>query len=119
MDDRVVVLDQSSTVAVVDQASGDHVVAVDQQLEVHVVAAGQQGPQGVPGTPGTGGDLSHTHTQGVPLDTWAVTHNLGKFPSVSVVDSAGTLVEGGVQYIDANNVVLTFVGAFSGVAYFN
>lgn len=47
------------------------------------------------------------------------THNLGKRPAVTVVDSAGTVVIGEVDYLDDNTVRLTFCAAFSGTAYFN
>lgn len=36
-----------------------------------------------------------------------------------VVDSAGTVVIGEVDYLDDNTVRLTFCAAFSGTAYFN
>jgi len=36
-----------------------------------------------------------------------------------VVDSADDVVHGEIRYIDDNTVTLTFVGAFSGKAYFN
>lgn len=32
--------------------------------------------------------------QELPLNEWRVQHNLGKFPSVTVIDSAGTEVIG-------------------------
>lgn len=57
--------------------------------------------------------------QGTASDTWTVVHNLNKYPSVTVVDSTGRVVVGGTQYLDSNTVVLTFSGAFSGVAYLN
>ena len=63
--------------------------------------------------------LSFVHNQQVPLDTWVVTHNLGKHPSVTVVDSAQEVVVGEIRYIDENTVELKFVGSFSGKAYFN
>ena len=65
------------------------------------------------------GDKHFVYTQGVPSDTWLVTHNLNKYPSIEVVDSAGTIVVGEYKYIDTNNVQLIFGGAFSGKAYFN
>lgn len=65
------------------------------------------------------GDKHFAHTQSVASATWVVTHNLGKYPSVSVVDSAGELVVGQVDYNSINQTTLTFVGAFSGKAYFN
>ena len=65
------------------------------------------------------GDKHFTHTQSSASATWVVNHNLGKYPSVSVVDSAGTQVVGQVDYISTSRATLTFVGAFSGKAYFN
>ncbi len=38
---------------------------------------------------------------------WTVTHNLGKFPSVTVVNSANQVVIGLVEYLDATNQVST------------
>lgn len=64
-------------------------------------------------------DKTYVHTQNVVSDIWTVTHNLNKRPSVTVVDSAESVVEGDIQYVDNNSVVLTFSGAFSGKAYFN
>lgn len=70
------------------------------------------------GTPGSG-DKNYIHNQMTPSDTWRITHNLGKNPAISVVDSAGSLVTGDYEYVDANNVILHFNGAFSGKAYLN
>jgi hypothetical protein len=60
-----------------------------------------------------------TFNQEVALAEWTVVHNLGRFPSVAVVDSSGTAVDGDVIYLDANNVILNFSAPFSGVAYLN
>lgn len=65
------------------------------------------------------GSTTYTHDQTLALATWTVTHNLAKFPSVTVVDSAGTVVIGTVVYLDANTVELDFSTAFSGKAYLN
>lgn len=65
------------------------------------------------------GDLHFTFTQPSSLAQWTIQHNLGKNPSVSVVDSAGTLVVGDVSYTDDNNLTITFISAFSGKAYLN
>lgn len=51
--------------------------------------------------------------------TWTITHNLGKFPSVTVVDSANTVVVGNVDYTNSNSLVITFNAAFSGCAFLN
>jgi hypothetical protein len=44
---------------------------------------------------------------------------LACFPSVEVVDSAGTLVIGDISYIDNNSLTVSFVAAFGGKAYLN
>lgn len=68
---------------------------------------------------GIEGDKHFTFIQSVPSNTWIIKHDLGKNPSVSVVDSAGTDVIGECDYIDDNNVILRFTGIFSGKAYLN
>jgi hypothetical protein len=61
----------------------------------------------------------YVHNQMSPSITWNIFHNLGKFPSVSVVDSAGTIVYGDITYIDINNISLSFSAPFAGKAYLN
>lgn len=68
---------------------------------------------------GGGGDLNYTHSQLSASATWNVTHGLGKFPSVSVVDSAGTVVIGDITYIDDMSLTISFTAAFAGLAYMN
>lgn len=64
-------------------------------------------------------DKHHAHTQGSSSASWVVNHNLNKHPSVTVVDSAGTIVIGQVAYGSLNQATLTFKASFSGKAYFN
>ena len=65
------------------------------------------------------GDKHYTHNQTSSLSTWSITHNLGKFPSVTVVDSARSVVVGEVNMTNINEVEITFSAAFSGKAYLN
>lgn len=60
-----------------------------------------------------------TFEQGIAADVWVIEHNLDKYPSVSVVDSANNIVSGNVHYIDENNLTITFNGAFTGKAFLN
>lgn len=60
-----------------------------------------------------------TYDQMVPSLVWGIDHMLGKYPSVEVVDSAGTVVTGSVQYINTNRIEISFAYAFSGKAYLN
>lgn len=64
-------------------------------------------------------DRNYVHTQSTPASVWTITHNLGKRPSVTVVDSAESVVVGEVSYPDVNTVTITFSGAFSGAAFLN
>lgn len=54
-----------------------------------------------------------------PSASWVITHNLGNFPSVTIIDSSGNKVFGDITYTDANTVTLTFSAAFTGTAYLN
>jgi len=70
------------------------------------------------------GDITYTHNQSSTSDTWTITHNLNRFPSVTVVDSADTIVYGTVVYNSANQLTITFFEgssalAFQGKAYLN
>lgn len=64
-------------------------------------------------------DSTYIHRQMTASSVWTIVHSLGRFPSVTVVDSGGNTVIGDVTYVDENTVVLTFQGAFSGIAYLN
>lgn len=58
--------------------------------------------------------------QGIASDTWVIEHNLGKKPSITVVDSADSVI--GIfkaDYDGENKVTLRFNGAFTGKAYLN
>ena len=78
-------------------------------------AAGATGPQGIPGLSGA----NYVHSQAVPAATWTINHGLGRYPSVTVVDSAGSVVGGDVEYTSTNQVVIYFSAAFGGAAYLN
>lgn len=61
----------------------------------------------------------YIHEQGTASDTWTIQHNMNCFPSVTVVDTAKTVVVGQVDYTDANNLTITFNAAFKGTAFLN
>lgn len=64
-------------------------------------------------------DKSFFFVQDQALSTWVIVHNLNKYPSVSVIDSAGTEVIGDIFYDNMNQVTITFKGAFKGKATLN
>jgi len=88
------------------------IVQVTQPV-VRVTAPGPQGPAGT----FTAGDVAYTHTQAVSSATWTINHNLGFNPVAVVLDSGGTQCEGSITYPTVNRMVITFTGAFTGVAY--
>jgi len=64
-------------------------------------------------------DTTYIHTQAQSGSAWTIEHNLNRFPSVEVVDSAGSVVVGDIQYIDENNITINFSAPFTGKAYLN
>jgi hypothetical protein len=66
-----------------------------------------------------GDDLTYVHEQTVASSTWTVVHNLGKKVSVTVVDSADTVVVGDVEYVNDNTVTVRFSAPFGGRVYCN
>ena len=64
-------------------------------------------------------DKSFTFTQPMSATIWTINHNLGKNPSVSVVDYSNNNIEGLVCYVDLNNLTITFNPGVSGYAYLN
>lgn len=62
---------------------------------------------------------SFTHNQTTAATEWTITHNMGKNPSVTIVDSANTYVVGEVDYINDNSLRVSFKNAFKGKAYLN
>jgi len=65
------------------------------------------------------GGATYVHNQLSPEAIWHVSHGLGKYPAVNVVDSAGTEFIPKIQYIDQNNVDIISAYSVSGKAYFN
>lgn len=65
------------------------------------------------------GDKFFEFEQLSPSATWVIDHPLDKYPSVSIVDSAGSVVIGDVEYVSKKRIIVTFQGAFAGKAYLN
>ena len=66
---------------------------------------------------GSGGPVSYVHHQGTIAASWIVTHSLGFFPNVTVIDSGGATCEGDVAHIDDTTLTIQFSGGFTGTAY--
>ena len=70
-------------------------------------------------TPAGDGDKTYVHDQGTPSATWTITHGLGKYPSIDVVDTGGSVVIPSVHYDDVNQATLSFGSPTSGKAFLN
>ena len=68
---------------------------------------------------GSSSDKTFKYVQESVSDTWDIAHGLDKYPSVLVIDSAGTEIEGQVIHINNNNITIKFTAGFRGEAYLN
>jgi hypothetical protein len=81
---------------------------------------GPPGPIGPSGPPGLPGDqTTYTFTQSMAVTLWDIAHNLGRYPSVTVIDTGGTEIIPDIHYVDSNRLKLNFAYATSGKAYLN
>lgn len=64
-------------------------------------------------------DRNYRHTQLAPSRVWSVVHDLGKYPSVTIMDETGIEYEAEVKHTDQNNTLLTFSEPFAGYADIN
>lgn len=63
--------------------------------------------------------VTFEYHQSTASSVWTITHNLNKYPSITVVDSGENIVVGDAAYIDSNSLKITFTSPFSGYAYLN
>jgi len=128
MTDVVVVVEPQIRVVEVTAQPGHaslEVIADPETRLIEVIEPGPQGPKGnqgekgEQGEQGPAGDLTREHQQNSAADVWTIDHDLGKRPSVTVIDSAGDEVEGAVSYPSLARVVVRFSAPFSGTAYLN
>lgn len=140
MPEYTLILDDNDSVVYIDESADGNLSADSSTYEIIVSDPGVAGPPNTLtiGTVTTGDSASasitgispnqilnlvypkatrHVHTQGTASATWTITHGLGGYPSVSIVDSAKTVVFGEVTYTNTTQVVVNFSSAFSGYAY--
>jgi hypothetical protein len=61
--------------------------------------------------------FTYVHTQSTPAQVWAVVHNLGRYPSVTVADTTDEYVVSDVHYIDLNQLQVKLASPMAGRAY--
>lgn len=79
---------------------------------------GPQGPPGPPGPqgpPGVPGGTYYVHTQSTPSDIWIVNHNLGFYPSVSVLNSGLVEILASVEHISVNTLRIRLNHPMTGI----
>lgn len=64
-------------------------------------------------------NATYEHTQIISSNTWVVLHNLNKWPSVTIVDDGDNVIIGDIEYINENELLITFAHPVSGRAYLN
>lgn len=69
--------------------------------------------------PSPTGSSYYEHLQPSAGTVWTIPHSLGKYPSVTLLDSANDEIEGDVSHVSKNVVVATFSAAVSGRALCN
>ena len=95
---------------------------VNSGRSVRQIVVTAPGPQGEAGISGVQSDeiidlVSYRHLQNVLATVWTVNHNLNFYPNVTAYNSAGSMVEGTVNHINAVSLTITFSDAISGKAY--
>lgn len=113
-----VILRQQSIVTLV-KGDPTPIVAQVQAPTVLVQRDGVPGIQGPRGPEGNGVQTTFVYNQASADVTWNVTHNLGRFPSTTVVDNLGREILAEVTYLDPNLLSISFDIPMSGTAYLN
>lgn len=62
---------------------------------------------------------TYVYDQAIAATVWTINHYLNKYPSIMVVDSAGSTVEYKATIINSNSLQLEFNSPFKGKAYLN
>lgn len=58
-------------------------------------------------------------TQSSAASVWTINHNMGKYPSVTIVDTANDEVEGQVNHVSNTQLTITFSAPVAGKAFMN
>jgi hypothetical protein len=61
--------------------------------------------------------VKYVHNQTTASNQWNITHNLGFFPNVTVLDNQNRIIEADTVYLNTNSVRIVMNVALSGVAY--
>ena len=62
------------------------------------------------------GSITYVHVQSSSSDTWVITHDLGRFPSVTVIDSGGSVLTAAVTHNSENQLTITFLSDMKSIS---
>lgn len=123
---NVTVQETNYQVSIQEDETVNNVTVTEETVSVISVAEqgpegiqGPVGPQGPQGPPGALGSDSYFEQSFTNQATVTVTHNLGKRPAVTIIDSAGDEVEGEIEHAGLNQLTVTFSTSFTGIIYCN
>lgn len=130
LDELNVLIETKEVKVHIDDKTPDVKLTIDSSPDVIVLPAtgltGPPGPTGAPGAPGAQGpqgppgtETTYVYDQMVPANMWYITHNLDRYPSVTVVDSGGSEIIPTLVFVDSNALQLYFANLTSGKAYLN
>jgi hypothetical protein len=101
--------------AVLPQRGDDCLIVFDNERIPFVIA---WWPVGGGGGGGGGSDTRFTYDHsGTSSTSWVITHGLGLFPAVTLVDNSGNLMMANVHYDSNNQITVSFDVATAGKAY--
>jgi len=115
---NVIINQDAPNQVVVNQSAPNNVIINEDSANQVIV--NQDAPNQVVvrlSAPASSNTRRYVHIQEQASSTWTIAHTLGGRPSVTVVDSAGTVVYGEVQYLSDTQVSVLFSAGFSGYAY--
>ena len=94
---------------IIDESTANHIIVDAESPNLVAVRTGA--------VPSVAVVRRYTHTQASPATSWAIVHDLGGKPSVTIVDTSDTHVVGDVTYNSETSITVSFTAAFSGYAY--
>ena len=68
---------------------------------------------------GGGSGISQVWDVSTASATWIITHNLGLYPSVTIVDDSGEVILGDITYDSSSQITISFGEAISGKVFLN
>ncbi len=120
MADQVVEITTTEEASEIITVSETTVIATPVDAPVLIVTEGLQGPPGGPGVPGPPGvGEAFKHEQLDPATITDIGHGLDRFPSVTLTELDGTIMEAEVRFVDSNNIRVRTTYPTSFIAYLN